>query len=86
MSDLNELRTAVAAYLEPAKCPKLDAKLAIAVIEAAIKACESPRLTPDRERVAKHLAAMNEHEEDAPFVWREYLPQADAAIAAMGEP
>ena len=37
----------------------------------------------DRERVAKCPAAQVEHEEDAPFVWKEYLPKADAAIACI---
>ena len=83
MDELQKLRSAVAAYLEPAKCPKLDSKLAIAVIEAAIEACEAPLLTPDRERVAMAIHDANTHGLKGEDVW---LARADAAINATEEP
>ena len=41
------------------------------------------RLTPDRERVARAIANTYWNDDES---WQRYLPQADAAIAAMGEP
>lgn len=43
-----------------------------------------PRLNPDRERVARAIAEAVDGDGELP--WQSFLPEADAAIAAMGEP